>query len=283
MSETEAPRGPAFGAYRLNAVREAIRRLGDALPRYWMSALARRVSLAGVVDPIDIALFQGQRVRLYPRDNRCERRAVSGVGSWDPVERDTLRAAVAAAGARGFSFVDAGANVGLYTLWVHDVAQAAGVPFAGVAIEPDPINRARLRFNLEASGAETVTVAPVALSDAPGIVGLRSAGLANRGTAQVVDLGDAGVVEVPARPLLDVVREAGNTHIDAMKVDIEGQEMRVLPAFFDAAPRSLWPDLLIVETGKSGGEPLLDLLTGRGYAVERSMTMNTILRAPAAA
>lgn len=290
MSKTEAPGEPQFGAYRLSAGREALRRFGDLLPRYWMSALARHVSLAGVTDPIDVELFRGQRVRLHPSDNRCERRAVCGVRSWDAVERQALRdaierqaleAAVEAAGPAGFHFVDAGANVGLYTLWARDVARSAGVAFRGLAVEPDPINRARLAFNLAASEALDVEIAPVALAAEAGAIRLLSEGLANRGEAQIAASAALGDVEVPARPLIDVVGDAGFQRIDAMKMDIEGHEARVLAPFLAAAPPPLWPRFLIVETGKAGAAPpLLKLLQGRGFTVARRLEMNTILTAP---
>ena len=51
-----------------------------------------------------------------------------------------------------------------------------------------------------------------------------------------------GVV-VRCRPLLAVVTEAGLAGIDALKIDVEGFEDKVLVPFFRDAPPSLWPRL----------------------------------------
>lgn len=274
MTDSQRP----FGAHRLSMIREAIRQAGDRAPWYWLAELARKIALLGQPGPFDITLFGSQNARLHPFDNRCERRAIAGVRFWDPVERAAFGQAAQAAGPAGFVFVDAGANVGLYTLSVRAAALAAGVPFRGLAIEPDPTNSARLRFNLAASGADDLTVAPVALSATPGRIQLVSVGLANRGEVRLADAGTENAVEVEAKPLLDVALAAGLERIDAMKVDIEGQEAQALDPFFQAAPKALRPELLIVETSRDGRPALIDLLESHGYKVDRRVDINTILR-----
>lgn len=247
-------------------------------PFYWIAELARKTALGAAPGPFDIDIFNTQRARLHPHDNRCERRAIAGVKFWDGAERAALREAARDSGDAGFVFVDAGANVGLYTLSVRADAAALGTPFKALAIEPDPMNRQRLAFNLEASGATDVRIAPVALAATPGKLELLSVGLQNRGEVRLAKAGAADTVEVDALPLLDVVTGAGLDRIDAMKVDIEGQEAAVLDPFLLSAPNALKPRLLIVETSRDGRPALIELLQGHGYAVDRRVDINTIMR-----
>ena len=278
MRDPSTDSQPPFGAHCLSMLREAVRQAGDRAPWYWLAKLARKIALCGQSGPFDVSLFGSQKARLHPYDNRCERRAITGVRFWDTAERAALDAAAQAAGSDGFVFVDAGANVGLYTLSVRAAALAAGVPFQGLAIEPDPTNGARLRCNLDASGADDVAIAPVALSATAGRIQLISVGLANRGEVRLADAGAKNAIDVEAKPLLDVVRAAGLARIDAMKVDIEGQEAQALDPFFQAAPKALRPKLLIVETSRDGRPALIDLLKSHGYKVDRRVDINTILR-----
>ena len=86
--------------------------------------------------------------------------------------------------------------------------------------------------------------------------------------------------KVRTRLLLDVCHDAGLTRIDALKIDIEGREKRALEPFFDHAPRALWPEMLLVETGRAGQPKLTAMLRHCGYEVEQRLEMITILRLP---
>ena len=70
-------------------------------------------------DAFDIELW-GLRLRLHPLGNGCEKNALFTPQMYDVMERDVLAQAIErklAAGA-SFTFVDVGANVGLYSLFV---------------------------------------------------------------------------------------------------------------------------------------------------------------------
>ena len=75
----------------------------------------------------------------------------------------------------------------------------------------------------------------------------------------------------------DLLLEAGVAKVDAMKIDIEGFEVPVLEAFYQTAPRALWPRVVIGEIVGDGGEPLKKLLISHGYRLERATKMNGIL------
>ena len=69
------------------------------------------------------------------------------------------------------------------------------------------------------------------------------------------------------------------TKVDALKIDVEGFEDRVLTGFFAEAPQSLWPRAVVIEH-LSKNEWLKDCIAdmrARGY-VERGRTRsNTLL------
>jgi hypothetical protein len=165
---TEQDGQPPFGMLRLPASIETLRNLANklhanAVSRRLMS-LARRGCLAGRSDPIDVEVFGNCRARLYPRSNRCEKRVFLGVHSWDAAERDAISEQFSQASmSRPFVFVDGGANVGLYSLYVASEARRLKRDVRIIAIEPDPINLRRLRFNIAASQVHEIIVAPFAL------------------------------------------------------------------------------------------------------------------------
>lgn len=272
------PAEPPFGTHALPAPIERLRRFGAGLGAGALgrraASLIRRIVCLGRDDPFDIEPFPRQRARLYPRDNLSEKRVFTAPGRWDAAERAALARAAAGAGPV-FRFVDAGANVGLYTLAARATAPRG---FRGLAIEPDPENLRRLRFNLAASGAAEVAVAPVALSDREGEAVLAAAE-GNRGE---ISLGTGSGLRVATRRLLDLVAGAGLDGIDALKIDIEGHEEPVLRAFLRDAPEALMPRLVLIEAPRGQETPALALLRSNGYVVTERTKLNAILTRAAA-
>jgi len=264
-----------FGAHALPTPLERLRQLGAGLgPGWaakWVASAIRRICLLGRPDPVDVAPFPGQSARLYPRDNLSEKRVFGAAVAWDAPERAALGRLMAETAAP-LHFVDAGANAGLYTLAMRSLG-----PIRGLAIEPDPVTLARLRFNLAASGAAEVTVAPVALGAEEGMVSLSHGG-GNRGEVAVTGaVAGAATGTIPARPLLGLVTEAGLARIDALKIDIEGAEEPVLRAFFRDAPRALWPRMIVIEAQRGADTPALSLAREAGYVERERTRMNAIL------
>lgn len=274
---TKSP--PEFGHYALPAKREALRRRADKfsgsrLGRTGIS-LYRKQAFKGLSDPFDVQVMPGVKARLYPRSNRCEKRAFAGVQIWDAEERAALSNALDASTLSPFVFLDVGANVGLYSLILAAHAKASGKETRILAVEPDPTNRARLAFNIKASDAN-IQVLPFAVSDKDG-EGFMGGGDINRGEVRLRDNEDEDDQPVQIKTLYGVCTEQGLTRIDAMKVDIEGHDERALTAFFEHAPQSLWPRLLILETGRDETTSLLELCTGHGYTITKRTGINSIL------
>jgi len=270
---------PEFGHYALPAKREALRLragqfAGSRIGRLGIS-LYRKQAFKRLSDPFDVHVMPGVNARLYPRSNRCEKRAFAGVQIWDAEERAALSTALDTSTASPFVFLDVGANIGLYSLILAAHAKSAGKDIRILAFEPDPTNRARLAFNIKASDAN-IQVLPYAVSDKDG-AGFMGGGDTNRGEVRLRDSEDEDDQPVEIKTLHGVCTEQGLSRIDAMKVDIEGHDERALTAFFEHAPKTLWPCLLILETGRDETTSLLELCTGHGYTITKRTGINSIL------
>ena len=86
-------------------------------------------------------------------------------------------------------------------------------------------------------------------------------------------------INVPSKPLLAVLSEAGIAAIDALKIDVEGAEDIVLAPFLRDAPRSLLPSLILIEDTRGfWGLDLFALLRSRGYTEAERSRQNVALR-----
>lgn len=271
---------PPWGRWRLAGSARLFTALARAVPAVpGIKQLAfpfRRLARRKLDGPVDARLW-GHRLRFAPRGNISEGRLLFMPSSWDRRER----ALVARVARPGTVMVDVGANFGAYTWWLlHLLGKDCRV----LALEPEPRLHRRLRFNLSTNGFDNVAVAAVAAGDREGRATLHIHG-DNRGqnTLAAPDAGHgpgAGGqrVEVPVRPLADVVVEAGLERVDIMKVDIEGLEPPVLKRYFVDAPAPLWPRMLLCEFRDTEAyADLTRVLEERGYRLRARTSLNMIL------
>lgn len=270
---------PPYGTYTLPPAREAWRekardykdtRIGRAL-----ISRARKKALLSEDGPFDVKVDDGLLARLYPSGNRCEKRAFAGVQIWDALERSALKSVIQTESETPFIFLDVGANVGLYSLYVNAYAKQAGRAAQIIAIEPGVETCARLEANIAANQAN-IQIIRAAVSDAPG-TGHLGGGEINRGEAKLsAQSGATETVVVDTLPR--IARTLGITRIDAMKVDIEGHDLKALTTFFEDASKKLHPTLLILETGREAVSPLIELCEANEYVVVERTKMNTVLK-----
>jgi FkbM family methyltransferase len=262
---------------------------GDAVPgplvRTWMGlcrslpagAFFRRIGLwlrrplkYGSGGPIDTRLW-GLNLRLNPRGNLSEERWLFLPQFSDAMERRMLVEVLKP----GSVFLDVGANAGFYSFWVWSHFKDA---VRIEAFEPDPELCSRIRFNLAANGIHSLHLNPIALSDQSGTAHL-AIGAKNRGTNRL-ETGVSDGVSVEMIPLADFVAREGISRIDAMKIDVEGHEDKILGHFFAHAPREVHPRLLICETLDKGhgDDPLRNLIENAGYRPIARGRMNTVFQ-----
>jgi FkbM family methyltransferase len=234
--------------------------------RPWMSRLVS-VLRGGPVD----AQYQGASFRFYHQASATERGAL-----FNPAYNlEELAFLCAHTPDRGV-FVDVGAHVGTYALVL---AQKVGKDGTVIAIEPHPVAQARLAFNRAASDLPQVRVVAAAAGPSECEL-LIETDEDNLGASHVVTgKASAGAIRVPSLTLQRILGNAGVTKVDALKIDVEGFEDRVLTGFFMHTPQALWPRAVVIEhlSRNEWQQDCIADMVARGYSVERKTRSNTIL------
>ncbi len=175
----------------------------------------------------------------------------------------------------GFVFLDIGANIGAYGLFV---AARAGHEARILCVEPQPDVYDRLVFNVGLNPFATVKAIDCAVADKAGELTLfLEPSNSGETSMKIVGSGGASAIRVPATTLLDLVTREGYDHIDAVKLDVEGAEDVILEPFLREAPRRLWPDLLIVEDGSGRWQvDIAKLVVEAGYRLVEKTKLNFV-------
>jgi FkbM family methyltransferase len=260
-----------FGAFAPNAAQAAVIHL---VHRSGLKRGAFRPSMSRLINlirsgPVD-AQYRGASFRFYLGAS-TERAAFFNPG-YDLEEHTFLRAHAPEGGV----FVDVGANVGIYAL---PMAKIVGPSGTVIAIEPHPVARARLSFNREASDLGFVKLVAAAAGPSDGEL-LIETDRENLGASHIVT-GEtsAGAIRVPAFTLQRILDDAGITKVDALKIDVEGFEDRVLIGFFAQAPQTLWPRAVVIEhlSRNEWQRDCIDDMFARGYSVKGKTRSNMLL------
>jgi FkbM family methyltransferase len=220
--------------------------------------------------PLD-SRYQGASFRLYHRGSATERGALLNP-DYNLDELKFLRAHLRDGGV----FVDVGANVGTFAL---AVARDVGTQGKVIAIEPHPLAQARLAFNRAASGCGQVALVRAAAGACDGEVPIET-DRDNLAASRIVAGNASGsAIRVPSLRLQRILEEAGVAQVDALKIDVEGYEDRVLAGFFREAPRALWPRAIVIEhlARRQWQDDCLADLAARGYTVSGRTHSNTLL------
>jgi len=271
---------PPFGHFALQPAREKLRcksrRYKDTVFGRAMISYYRKKAIGADPGPFDVNVEFDIYARLYPNDNRTEKRAMAGPQIWEAVERRIIEKTIKEADSDNkFVFVDAGANVGLYGLYAEHYARENGKNYRVLAVEPSGETLSRLKMNIAASKLD-IEVGPLALSNYKGR-GQLSDGGSNRGQAKLTSAG--GVEEVGVDTLFNVCQDQKVSHIDILKMDIEDHEEAVLDKFFNEAPASYHPEILILETRREPmASALIELCHDHNYLVFETTRQNSILK-----
>ena len=226
--------------------------------------------------PLDVERL-GARMRLHPYNNNCEKKVLFTPQFFDPQERALLKARLEP----GCTFLDIGANIGAYALFV---AAFAGPRARILAVEPQPDIFDRLTYNIAQNPFHTVKAVACAVADKAGELTL-FVDPRNRGESslKIVGTNESAQIKVPAVTLMDLVRTEGLTRIDAIKLDVEGAEDLVLEPFLREAPPTLLPKLLVIEDGVDQWQiDLPKLLEGHGYRETGRTRLNRMFERVAA-
>jgi FkbM family methyltransferase len=173
-------------------------------------------------EPFDLKVdgMPGIKMYLHPKDLIITP-AILRFGSWEAIETSWFLRVVKP----GDIIVDAGANIGYYTIIGSRLVGDAGKVYA---FEPEPESFALLQKNVRLNGLTNVVLEQKALSNRKGIVKLFIAPL-NKGDHRIYQ------PEGESRPSVDVeaVRldeyfQDPKRRIDLLKMDTQGAEGRIL-------------------------------------------------------
>lgn len=186
-------------------------------------------------------------------------------GTWEPAESAYLAWRLRP----GMTFVDAGANIGWFSLLA---SRAVGDTGRVLAFEPEPSCFRLLEMNLARNGCGNVAAFPLALGERPGWVDLHVDGW---------NLGDHRTYpSEPGRPTRRVRQIALDelpgldAPLDVVKIDVQGAEegvIRGMQRLLAASPAVVvtaeyWPYGLTRYGSEPG--PLLDYYRSLGFTIE---------------
>jgi FkbM family methyltransferase len=272
LAPANDPTSPPFGAFAPTRAQTAIISLAQ---RSWLKRGAFRPMLSRLVNllgagPLDVR-YQGASFRFYHQASATERGALFNP-AYNLEELEFLRAQTP----RGGVFVDIGANVGTYAL---AMARHVGAGGKVIAIEPHPVTFERLAFNCAASRFTQVKLVAAAAGASDGELMIKTDGV-NLGASHIVPGEGANhAIKVRSLRLQRILEDAGASHLDALKIDVEGFEDRVLTGFFQQAPQRLWPRAVVIEhlSRNQWQDDCIADMRGRGYVETAKNRSNTML------
>jgi FkbM family methyltransferase len=266
------PAAPPFGAFAPTRAQAAVIALAhrSRLKRGAFRPMLSRLVTLLRAGPVDVR-YQGAAFRFYHQTSATERGALFNP-DYNLEELDFLRAHTPPGGV----FVDVGANVGTYAM---ALARHVGRSGKVIAIEPHPVTHARLAFNRAASGFTQVVLVAAAAGPADGELMIETDG-DNLGASHIVSGKSSGdAIRVPSLRLRRILGDAGIDHVNALKIDVEGFEDRVLTGFFREALPSLWPRAVVIEhlSRNEWQDDCIADMRARGYTEAGRTRSNTLL------
>ncbi len=212
--------------------------------------LLKRICLPAMQSGMVITTLYGFKIKIDPVKDKGIERTLYHSGSYEEGTLNVLGNILK----KGDCFVDAGANIGLMSLFVaHKLKDDCSI----VAFEPHPVTAAILRENIAINQFSSIRVEPFALGNAAGTGSIYDRWEVNRGGSSLIappHEGDKYPVQVTT---LDSCF-ADDFPIDVIKMDVEGFELYALQGAA-AILRRKQPPMLVLEysmlTGNGENDP----------------------------
>lgn len=216
--------------------------------------------------------YNGLKLRLSPFGNTIESKILLSSKIREEIELNEVKKVVRNRGV----FIDVGANIGYYSLFAAKFGAKKIISF-----EPNPTLSNRFKENIEFNQfQEIITVFEYALGD-------------KRGNARLNlnknDLGSSSLlknnlstdfINVEVYSLIEILETKGIKQIDALKIDVEGFEDKIMKPFFESSNQKLYPKIVIIEdSGQDQWEwNVISWMLQNGYKFVNRSKSNLILK-----
>jgi FkbM family methyltransferase len=175
---------------------------------------------------------------------------------------------------KGGTFVDAGANIGFYSVLA---ARLVGTTGRVIAFEMMPDTAAILRHHVALNAAERIEIVENALSDRNGEMVTASVEPGKHGQASIIaSVSPDGRVAIEVATVTLDTALAGSGPIDVLKMDLEGAEHLALMG----ADEILGRTSCVVFESNDHDRRIFELLEGYGFTVELLAAHDFIALAP---
>ena len=282
---------PPFGTYKLNPIRDSFRKQAIRWkPKVRLiSDILRKITTKSIRGPVDVELFQNMKVRLYPKENRADSHCLKGTFNHKHEAVDIYRTAIKNTKNQTIIFVDIGANSGMHSIIAANLAQNLNKNIQIIAAEPNPILIPRFIFNINSSGLEkNTTLFKCAVSDKneklrmyinrqlgeSKITNEKQTTKLSEHYNQIVNK----VVEVQAKTLDSILKEAKADKIDILKIDVEGHEIKALKPYLENTKKINLPEYIVAETLHDKNNKLKNLIEKYGYEIIEQTHLDTMFK-----
>ena len=261
-----------FGTYKPSVFINIIIKITRSVGKGWFSKrlifLLRKIAINFSLKCIDTDIFDGH-ARLYIEGNICEKRALFSPQIFDSDERGFIEKSAG----DGSIFIDIGSNVGLYSLSLG--SKYKNLHNAEIhSIEPHPGLFKRLEFNISLNKDFPIKTHNLAIMDNNKDFYLKMNDI-NLGETIVSNEGE---VKVLGKKLETFLKDEGINKISVLKIDVEGNEEKILLPFLKDENKKLFPKTIIIEQNNDLWDgSLLKLLKEYGYNTYKKTRMNIIL------
>lgn len=223
---------------------------------------------------LTVSLYGGH-ARLHHTGNNSELKALLSPKRYARDEYAFCRTHMPS---EGGVFLDVGANAGVFSLYVASIMTSGHL----IAAEPQPNMYSRLTDNFALNPSHQKRLKLHLLQSAvggtsPGTLTLSVPESAGQASARQIE--GVPTIEVPMRPMLDLLTEAGVSRLDLLKIDVEGFEDSVLYPFFEQAGPDYWPKAIVMEAchAHRWERCCETLLTSKGYSIVHKDRTNMML------
>jgi FkbM family methyltransferase len=265
---------PSYNVYEMKKIPELLVIAAQSMPRNWLgqqlAQIIRKLVMSFTGLPM-LCRVDDLTFLFYLHDNNSEKKYLLIPWRFDLTERELLVESMPDDGI----FIDVGANVGIYSLYI---ARRLGRHGRVLSLEPNPAAYNRLVKNIELN-SEALNCKPsplqIGIADQDQLLELYL-DKRNLGGSSLVTSGKDSV-SVSCQSLLNVLQEENIHRIDGLKIDIEGAEDIALVPFFEKAPKSLYPRLIVIENSRHlWREDLAKLFFDKGYSLKYASRMNSV-------